>query len=74
MSVAGVAAKPLSRPGRGRPEGPGEGRARIIALILGGTLTLPPLRGGPLPLPGRERGCSRRRLERPCLYNGKHAL
>ncbi|QCO04117.1 hypothetical protein D3867_19330 (plasmid) [Azospirillum argentinense] len=46
---------PLSRPGRGWPEGPGEGRARIKALILVYTLTLPPLRGGPLPLPGRER-------------------
>ncbi|KAA0678944.1 hypothetical protein DS843_17660 [Roseomonas genomospecies 6] len=34
----------------------GEGRARIEVLIVGGTLTLPPLRGGSLPLPGRERG------------------
>ncbi|NUB07498.1 hypothetical protein FW320_15105 [Azospirillum sp. Vi22] len=32
---------------------------RIEALILGGTLTLPPLCGGPLPLPGRERGFQR---------------
>ncbi|QCO03472.1 hypothetical protein D3867_15505 (plasmid) [Azospirillum argentinense] len=62
MIASGVAAKPLSRPGRGWPEGPGEGRARIIVLIPGGTLTLPPLRGGPLPLPGRERGGPRRRL------------
>ncbi|QCO01807.1 hypothetical protein D3867_06975 [Azospirillum argentinense] len=48
----------LSRPGRGWPEGPGEGPARIKRLPLAGTLTLPPLRGGPLPLPGRERGQS----------------
>ncbi|KAA0677373.1 alpha/beta fold hydrolase [Roseomonas genomospecies 6] len=34
----------------------GEGLARIKAPILGGTLTLPPPGGGPLPLPGRERG------------------
>ncbi|MBK3735727.1 hypothetical protein GAY29_22015 [Azospirillum brasilense] len=48
--------KSLSRLGRGWPEGPGEGRPRIRARILGSTLTLPPLRGGPLPLPRRERG------------------
>ncbi|KAA0679076.1 hypothetical protein DS843_17860 [Roseomonas genomospecies 6] len=47
----------LSRPGRGCPR---SGRVRveprIKALILGGTLTLPTLRAGPFPLPGRERG------------------
>ncbi|QCO04005.1 hypothetical protein D3867_18650 (plasmid) [Azospirillum argentinense] len=37
----------------------GEGRARIVALILGDTLTLPTLRVGPFPLPGRERGRKR---------------
>ncbi|QCO15407.1 hypothetical protein D3869_09325 [Azospirillum brasilense] len=45
----------LSRPGRGWPEGPSEGRPRIEELILGLTLTLPTLRAGPFPLPGRER-------------------
>ncbi|QCN97858.1 hypothetical protein D3093_22140 (plasmid) [Azospirillum argentinense] len=34
---------------------PGEGRARIKPPLLGGTLTLPTLRAGPFPLPGRER-------------------
>ncbi|CCC97769.1 protein of unknown function [Azospirillum baldaniorum] len=34
---------------------PGEGRTRIKAPILDGTLTFPTLCVGPFPLPGRER-------------------
>ncbi|KAA0680248.1 hypothetical protein DS837_24790 [Azospirillum brasilense] len=37
------------------PKAPGEGRPRIKALILGGTLTLPARCAGPFPLPRRER-------------------
>ncbi|CAO3435262.1 hypothetical protein [Azospirillum argentinense] len=57
--------KSLSRPGRGCPR---SGRVRveprIEALSLGSTLTLPTLRAGPFPLPGRERGYHMR-LSRP---------
>ncbi|QCN97353.1 hypothetical protein D3093_19035 (plasmid) [Azospirillum argentinense] len=53
--TARTGCKPLSRPGRGWPEGPGEGLTRINAPLLAYTLTLPTLRAGPFPLPGRER-------------------
>ena len=59
---AGTPPSPLPSRERVAPKAPGEGRARIKALILGGTLTLPPLRGGSLPLPGRERGLRAGRL------------